>query len=139
MIIKRNLKPAIVQVVIEAPTLAFYITNKNSNNQSEGIENIFNQNAKQYGYDLKPAKSADFVFELSYSYRRGESAGGLVSSYISGKLTIKDKSNNIVWTKQTEDIKGVGNNINEAKNKAFSEFQTALNRKYFKQGIDNIK
>jgi hypothetical protein len=139
LIIKRNLKPAIVQVVIEAPTVAFSISNKNSDDPSEGIENIFNQNAKQYGYDLKPANSADFIFELSYSYKPGESAGGLISSYISGKLTIKDKSNNIVWTKQTEDIKGVGNNINEAKNKAFSEFQTALNRKYFKQGIEAIK
>ncbi|MDA3953519.1 MAG: LPP20 family lipoprotein [Bacteroidales bacterium] len=138
LILKRNLKPAIVQVNIEAPALAITITNENTSN-ADGIENVFNQIAKQYGYELKTVKSADFVFELSYSFKRGESAGGLVSSYISGKLTIKDKSNNIVWAKQTQDIKGVGNNISEARNKAFRDFQKALNRKYFKQGIDNIK
>ncbi|PLX15117.1 MAG: hypothetical protein C0597_09205 [Marinilabiliales bacterium] len=140
LILKRNMKPAIVQVVIEAPTLAITITeNSCAGADCDVIQDIFNQNAKQYVYDLRPVKSADFVFELSYSYKRGESAGGLISSYISGKLTIKDRSGNIVWTKQTESIKGVGSNLNEAQNKAFDEFRTALNRKYFKQGIDNIK
>jgi hypothetical protein len=139
LIIKRNLKPAIVNVIIEAPSVAIKISSKNSIEQAESIENIFNQNAKQYSYDLKPASSADFVFELSYKYKRGESAGGLISSYVTGELTIKDKSRNIIWTKQTEDIKGVANNLNEAKRKAFDEFKTALNRKYFKQGIDAIK
>ena len=62
-----------------------------------------------------------------------------MSSYISGKLTIKNQAGNIVWAKQTEDIKGVGHNIHEARNKAFEEFEIALNRKYFKQGIDAIK
>lgn len=140
LILKRNLKPAIVQVIIEAPSLALIITdNSCSGDECDRIENLFNQNAKQYGYELKDAKSADFVFELSYSFKRGESAGGLVSTYVSGEITVKDNTNNIVWAKQTEDIKGVGSNINEAKNKAFSEFKTALDRKYFKQGIDNIK
>ena len=140
LILKRNLKPAIVQVIIEAPSIALIIADNNcSGDECDRIENIFNQNAKQYGYELKAAKSADYVFELSYNFKRGESAGGLVSSYISGKITIKDRSNNIVWAKQTVDIKGVGNNINEAKNMALSEFQTSLDRKYFKQGIDAIK
>ena len=140
LILKRNLKPAIVQVIIEAPSLALIIIdNSCSGDECDIIENIFNQNAKQYGYELKSVKAADFVFELSYSFKRGESAGGLVSTYISGEITVKDKTNNIVWAKQTEDIKGVGSNIIEAKNKAFSEFRTALDRKYFKQGIDNIK
>jgi hypothetical protein len=140
LILKRNMKPAIVQVNIEAPTLSLTITeNSCSNDECARIENIFNQNAKQYGYGLKSASTADYNFELSYTYKRGESAGGLVSYYISGKINIKDKSNNIVWAKQTEDIKGVGNSLEEAKNKALNEFQTALDRKYFKQGIDAIK
>lgn len=140
LILKRNLKPAIVQVIIEAPSLALIITDNSCKaDECNRIENIFNQNAKQYGYELKAVKSADYVFELSYSFKRGESAGGLVSYYVSGKITIKDKSNNIVWAKQTVDIKGVGSNIHEAKNMALREFQTALDRKYFKQGIDAIK
>lgn len=140
LILKRNMKPAIVQVNIEAPTLALTITdNSCSGSDCEKIQNIFDQNAKQYGYGLKQANSADYIFELSYNFKPGESAGGLISSYISGKINIKDKTGNIVWAKQTDDVKGVGNNINEAKNKALSEFQTALDRKYFKQGIDVIK
>lgn len=140
LILKRNLKPAIVQVIIEAPSLALIITeNSCSGDECDRIENLFNQNAKQYGYELKPVKSADFVLELSYGFKPGESAGGFVSSYISGKITIKDQSNKIIWAKQSENIKGVGSNINEAKNKALSDFQTALDRKYFKQGLDAIK
>lgn len=140
LILKRNLKPALVNVIIEAPSISLnIIDNSCSGDECERINNIFNQNAKQYNYKISPDKSADYVFELAYSFKRGESAGGLVSSYISGKITIKDKSGNIVWAKQTEDIKGVGSNLNEAKSKALDEFQTTLDRKYFKQGIDNIK
>ncbi|MCK5168881.1 MAG: LPP20 family lipoprotein, partial [Bacteroidales bacterium] len=70
LILKRNLKPAIVQVIIEAPSLALIITdNSCSGDECDRIENLFNQNAKQYGYELKDAKSADFVFELSYSFK----------------------------------------------------------------------
>lgn len=140
LILKRNMKPAMVQVVIEAPTLALTIDeNSCSADECDNIKNVFNQNAKQFGYELKTEKGADYVFELSYSFKRGESAGGMVSSYISGKINIKDKFNNMVWAKQIEDIKGVGSNINEAKDKAFNEFKSALDRKYFKQGIDAIK
>ena len=140
LILKRNLKPAIVQVIIEAPSVALSIAdNTCSEDECNRIKNLFNQNAKQYGYAIKEKNTADFVFELFYGFKTGESAGGLVSVYLSGEITIKDKSNNIVWAKQTEDIKGVAGNVNEAKNKAFGEFLTALNRKYFKQGIDNIK
>ena len=72
-------------------------------------------------------------------YKQGERAGGLVSAYISGELTIKDASGNILWAKQTEDIKGVGNNMRMAKNEAYKDFLSALNRKYFKQGLEEIK
>ena len=140
LILKRNLKPAAVNVAIIAPSIALNILdNSCSDSDCDEINNIFNQNAKQFGYDLTPIKSADFVFELSYSFKKGESAGGLVSSYLAGKIEIKDRKGNIVWTKTTERIKGVGNSLNQAKTEAFNEFKTALNRKYFKQGIDRIK
>ncbi len=140
LILKRKLKPATVNVTIIAPSIALNIIDSScSETDCDEINNIFNQNAKQFGYDLTPVKSADFVFELSYSYQKGESAGGLVSSYISGKIEIKNRKGNMVWTKTTEKIKGVGNGLNQAKQEAFNEFKTALNRKYFKQGIDGIK
>lgn len=140
LILKRKLKSANVIVKIEAPTVSLKIAdNTCSDNECQQIENIFNQNAKQYGYTIKSVNNADFIFELFYGFNNGESAGGLVSVYLTGEVTIKDKSGNIVWAKQTEQIKGVANNINQAKNKAFSEFKTALNRKYFKQGYEGIK
>ena len=140
LILKKNLKPANVQIIIEAPSTALKIAkNVCSDNEYSRITNLFNQNAKQYGYEIESVKNADFTFELSYRYKTGERAGGLVSVYISGELTIKDKSNNILWVKQTEDIKGVANNKNEAEKKALIEFQKALDRKYFKQGFDKIK
>jgi hypothetical protein len=140
LILKRKMESAITYVIIEAPSIALRI-DKNSctENNCNQIKNIFNQNANQFGYEIKTSESSDYIFELFFGYKQGEHAGGLVSVYISGELTIKDRSNNIIWVKQTENVKGVGNNINQAKNKAFSEFQTALDRKYFKQGIDALK
>ncbi len=37
------------------------------------------------------------------------------------------------------DIKGVGRSKEDAKTQAFSEFKKALNRNYFRQGLDAIK
>lgn len=140
LILKKHIKPAIVQVNIKAPSIALKIAENTCNdNECSSITNLFNQNAKQYAYEIKSIKNADYVFELFYGYKQGEKAGGLVSVYLAGELTIKDKSDNILWVKQTEDIKGVSNNINEAKKNAFRDFTTALDRKYFKQGIDNLK
>ncbi len=139
LVLKRNIKPANVNVIIDAVSISLVIKDDCcTQDECSRIMNLFNQNAKQYGYALKQNNS-DFTFELFYGFKRGESAGGLVSTYISGELTVKDNSGNIVWAKQTENIKGVASNINEAKNKAFNDFFTALDRKYFKQGIDNIK
>lgn len=140
LILKRKLGNAITQVNILAPSIALHISDELCKDYDCGkLKNVFNQNANQFGFDLKETSKADFIFELFYGFQKGESAGNLVSVYISGELTIKDASGNIVWAKQTEKIKGVGNTINQAKDKAYSEFETSLNRKYFKQGIDAIK
>lgn len=140
LIVKRKIKPAIVQIKIQAPSLALDITdNSCSGNTCDEIRDLFNQNAKQYGFDLKSTDKADYTFELSYSFKRGESAGGLISAYLSGKVSIKEQNSDIVWTKQIENIKGVGTNLSKAQDEAYNEFRSALNRKYFKQGIDVIK
>ena len=140
LILKRNLKPATVQVIIESPSVALQIAdNVCTDDECTRINNFFNENVNQYGYNLLSKNKADFVFELFYGYKKGENAGGLTSVYISGEIKIKDKTGKMVWSKQTEEIKGVGSSENEARNKAFSEFSSSLNRKYFKQGFDAIK
>ncbi|MCD4695740.1 MAG: hypothetical protein K8S16_05820, partial [Bacteroidales bacterium] len=73
-----------------------------------------------------------------FTYRKGENAGGLFSSYLEGEITISDKKNEQIWAKTLRDIKGVGHSQNEARNKAFLEFLNSLDRIYFKQGIDQI-
>ena len=100
---------------------------------------MFSKNASEYGFQVKEQQSSDFVFEFFFGFKKGESAGGLVSAYISGEITIKDSSGKTVWVKETVDVKGVGKNQSEAKEQAFDEFKKALNRNYFKQGLDAIK
>lgn len=139
LILKRKLNKATTNIIIEAPTITLKIDNNLcSDHDCDQLRNIFNQNAKQYGYKIANG-SSDFIFDVFFGYESGERAGGLVSVYISGELTVKDKSGNIIWAKQTERIKGVANNQNQAKIKAYNEFRTSLNRKYFKQGFGAIK
>ncbi|MFP4023041.1 MAG: LPP20 family lipoprotein [Thiohalospira sp.] len=140
IILKHYIKPATVDIFIQAPSIALNI-DKNSctENQCNRISSIFNENTGQFGFVSNTKNNADYTLELYFGYRQGERAGGLVSVYISGELIIKGLAGKTIWTKQTESIKGVGNSVEEAKSKAFDEFLTSLNRKYFKQGLDAIK
>ncbi len=141
LITKRRLKPASVNIIIEAPSVSLKIEESSCSNMNncDQIKSLFNKNASEYGFEAKEQKASDFVFEFFFEFKKGESAGGLVSAYISGGITIKDNSGKTVWVKQTVDIKGVGKSKNEAKAQAFNEFKKALNRNYFKQGLDAIK
>ena len=140
LILKRSLKPTSVQINIIAPTLALVISeNSCIGRECEKISGIFNQNANQAGYKLNAKTDADYVIELNYMVRQGESAGGLTSVYYIGEIKILDREKNMIWTRKTEDIKGVGRDNTDAKEKAFNEFCNALDRRFFKQAMDNIK
>lgn len=139
LILKRNLKPAVVVVNISNPSFALVIADKTCNgSECNRITGIFNQNMSQNNFKTTPKADADYIFELSYVIKPGESAGGLVSVYLSGELKITGKDKNLIWTKHTENFKGVGYNTEEAKEKAFTEFCNALDRKLFKLGLDNV-
>jgi len=140
LIQKHYIKPAIVDIIIKAPSIAINM-DKNSCTEKKctKITSTFNENIRQFGFIGESKNNADYLLKFSFGYRQGERAGGLIAVYISGELIIEDKSGKITWTKQTESIKGVGYSIEEAKNKAFDEFLTSLNRKYFKQALDAIK
>src|SRR6056297_2578774 len=140
LIQKHYIKPAIVDIIIKAPSIAINMDKNNcSENQYNKITSTFNENIRQFGFIGDSKNNADYILKFSFGYRQGERAGGLISVYISGELIIEDKAGTTTWTKQTESIKGVGYSIEEAKNKAFDEFLTSLNRKYFKQALDAIK
>ncbi|OFX83401.1 MAG: hypothetical protein A2W99_11650 [Bacteroidetes bacterium GWF2_33_16] len=140
LILKRILKPTIIVVNILSPTVVLIIAdNTCTGNDCERIQSLFSQNINQSGYKSGTKTDADFKVDLFYTIKPGESAGGLTSVYITGDLKITDKSNNIIWTRQTEAIKGVGRDNNEATNKAFNEFCNALDRRFFKQVLENIR
>jgi hypothetical protein len=140
LILKRSLKPAIVVVNVLSPTVVLIIAEKTcTDNECERIQSLFSQNINQSGYKQGTKTDADFKVDLFYTIKPGESAGGLTSVYITGDLKITDKSNNIIWTRQTEAIKGVGRDNIEATTKAFNEFCNALDRKFFKQAIEALK
>ncbi|HRW63496.1 MAG TPA: LPP20 family lipoprotein, partial [Bacteroidales bacterium] len=53
LILKRNLKPATVQVIIESPSVALQIAdNVCTDDECTRINNFFNENVNQYGYNL---------------------------------------------------------------------------------------
>lgn len=140
LILKRSLKPVSVQINIIAPTLSLVIVDKPcEDKECERITGIFSQIANESGYKLTNKTDADYLVELSYYTRQGESAGGLTSVYIITDLKVTDKNKTIIWSRKTEDIKGVGRNNDEANDKAFNELLNTLNRILFKQAIDNIK
>lgn len=140
LILKRSLKPSVVNVTIIAPSFFLAIDDKSCNqSECERIQNLFIQNINSSGYQIGTKSNADFIVSLSFISKPGESAGGLTSIYYTGEFKLTDKSNIVIWSKQTESIKGVGKDSNEATNKAFNEFCNALDRKYFKQLIDVLK
>jgi len=140
LIQKHYIKPATVDIFIKAPSIALDMDeSRYKESQCNKITGIFNQNIRQFGFINPSGKIADYILKLNFEYREGERAGGLISVYISGELIIQDSSGKTTWSKQTESIKGVGYSTEEAKDEAFEQFITSLNRKYFKQALDAIQ
>ncbi|MGE0088065.1 MAG: LPP20 family lipoprotein [Bacteroidales bacterium] len=140
LILKRSLKPVVVTINIASPTLSL-IMDKNdcSTNDCQRITSSFNQIANELGYKVSNKSDADYLFDLKFSSVQGESAGAFTSVYIVTEINVTDKTNKIIYSRKTEDIKGVGRSTTEANEKAFNELVNTLNRILLRQAIDNIK
>jgi hypothetical protein len=137
---KKYIDPAITIVKIIQPALALKIDKQSGTLfDDEKIINLFSEVVLASGYLIQPESSADFIFGIKYSFRNGQSSGGLTSVYLDGEMNIYDKNSKLIWAKKTEEIKGVSTDLSSAKNKAFDEFILSLGRKYLQQGIDEIK
>jgi hypothetical protein len=139
LILKKSLQPTTITIQIESPTLSLEI----AENCCEGDEcskliQVFNQNATSSGLQFINSDPTDFTFQLSYNLVPGSSAGDMVSAELKAKLNIVDKEKKTIWTKEVNGIRGVGANAKEAREKAFVEFNTSLNRNYIKQGLEKI-
>lgn len=139
LILKKSLKPAIVNISIESPAISVVIAeNSCDGDECSRLIQIFNQNATSLGFVFSSGQHADFTFYLSYSIVPGGSAGGLVSAELNGNLKIMNESQHMVWNKEINKIRGVGSNADEAGEKAFLELLTLLDRNYIRQGLDKI-
>ncbi|MEZ5197226.1 MAG: hypothetical protein R2764_12740 [Bacteroidales bacterium] len=135
------MEPAIVDVKIEAPTIALIFEETTCPLfDCKTIGTLFEKIAIKEGYKLADKSLPDFIFEMGLHYADGNSAGGLTSVFLNGKLSLKNTSGKILWLKDLETTKGVGTNMEEAKSKAFEAFPEFFReRVYFQQGIDAIK
>jgi hypothetical protein len=139
LILKKSLLPATVTIQIESPTLSLEIAeNCCEGDECARLTQIINQNAISSGFQFMVGELSDFTFRVSYNLVPGSSAGGLVSVDLKAKLNIVDKEKKTIWTKEVNGIRGVGFNAKEARENAFVEFITSLNRNHIKQGLDKI-
>jgi len=134
-----NIQPAVVVVNITKPGLAISI-NENSCKEVDcnRIIQVFNQNVLFSGYEVKSPEKADFVVDLWVKYINGETAGGLTSVYLDGEIRIFNGNNSQSWANDITQIKGVGKNTEEAKQKTFNELVKMLDKIYFDQAIDQL-
>jgi hypothetical protein len=139
LILKKSLQPATVTIDIESPTLLLEIAeNCCGGDECSRLIQVFNQIATSSGFRFVNSEPFDFAFQLTYNIIPGSSAGGLVSAELKGKISIVDKDNKTIWTKEINGIRGVGSTDAQAREKAFVEFSNSLNRNYIRQGLDNI-
>lgn len=128
-----------VIIFIEPRSLAISVPEaKCSPDQCNQLIKSFNQLAIDSGYEIQVGNEADFLFILDYQYRKGESAGGLFSVYLNGDIVVKDKNKTEVWSKKIREIKGVAEEMEAARGRAFAEMVNSLSRIYFKEGITSI-
>jgi len=134
-----EIEVAQVNISIKACELAISVPEQNCiPEQCNQIIKSFNKIAVDEGYGIQLKENADFVFFLNFQYSNGESAGGLHAVYLNGDLLIKDKNKKAVWAKKIMEIKGVAEDIEAARGKAFAEIVRSLDKIYFKQGITAI-
>ncbi len=139
IVLKKTILPAIVTINIGSPSMRMKISdNSCSDNECSRLNQAFVKNAVGSGYQITDNESSDFTFYLGLDYKKGDSAGGLVSVDLKGELKLTDQQNNTIWLKDISGIRGVGGNMQEAREKAFGELITTFDRNYIKQGLDKI-
>lgn len=133
-------EPASVTVQIEARGVSLDIPpGLYKLDQCEDLERHFTKLVVDAGFDVKEINQADFIFDLNYKYRNGESAAGLFSVYLTGDLVLKGKDRSEIWSVKIREIKGVAEDMSAAKGKATAELINKLSTIYFKQGIAQLK
>ncbi len=139
LLLKRTLKPVMVILNIDPVTISVEIAEHCCiGEECSRLMSVFNNNATGSGFVFKSDNKGDFTFHLSYTVVPGSRAGGLVSAGLKGTLKVINESQGTIWNKEITEIRGVGANATEAREKAFMELLTSLNRNYIRQGLDKI-
>jgi len=111
----------------------------NSSIEKKHIQSIFKQEAIEKQFKIINNSSYDYLFKIIYRYEKGESAGLLTSYYLNGNISISNKADKEIWSKDISTIKAVGRSSQQTKAKAFESFKHYLKVKYFKQALDILK
>lgn len=136
---KQIIEPADVIVNITKRNVMLSLPDHYCNNDPcEKIRNVFDEIALSEGYNLSTQNDIAFTFTVKFTTKKGERAGGLVATYLTGELSLLDENYNQIWAKSIKDIKGIGNSSNDSRKNAFDEFVADLNRIYFPEAFDRI-
>ena len=136
----RKIEKATIRINIVSPKILLLIRDGFcGDNDCDAITGLFRKNCLQAGLNFTQEQPVDYRFVLDLKYTDGESAGGLTSVFISGKLSVFDGEQEMVRMKNITAIKGVGSNKTEAREKAFAELLKNLDLIYFRQGLDALE
>ncbi len=135
MMERKSMPEVRVDVLVEAPTMVLEVVDSECEGlQCRELQEMFGNLCRQNGYlKVDEGNTADYRALLSYSYRNGEQAGGLIAVNIKGKLTLIDKNGSTLYMQELKNIEGIGRGAREAREKAFNEMKSALQRRYFDQ------
>lgn len=136
--IMKNFTPpkTVVDINIESPAITLSFDNSPcQKDDCSRIASTFSKIVLQNGY--KEEQGANYVVKLNYKYQKGESAGNLTSSIITGKVSLFRKGN-LIWQKELSELKGVGQSYQQAEQEAFNELVNILDRRYFSQLFDDL-
>jgi len=136
----QSIEPAVTTINVLSPNIFLSLAEHYCyNNPCERIRNIFNEIALEEGFNLSAENEPEFIISVSFTFKKGESAGGYYSNYLNGEIDLLDEQHNRLWSKSLKNIKGVGHSPESARDKAFEEFVHNLEHLYFYLAFDSFK
>lgn len=124
-----------VNIKTLSPVVAFKVENT-----GENIHNRFQQllNEKNFSF-TDNLKEADFLIEVYFNITPGDQAGGLVSVYCNGNFKLLNASGKLIDQNSCPQQRGVGQNMELARNNAMNDFWDNAFRRYIPELLEKIE
>jgi hypothetical protein len=144
LILLRGLETAKIKVPIDFERPIFYVESREQNLNNRQLlsylkEQLSNELIKA-GMTLSHDKgAADIIVKINGQTRQGGESNGFSIAYLNMNLSFTDKSGNVSYFESNfNDIKGVGNDFEQAGIKAFEKAKEMLNSKYTNNAINTV-